>query len=235
MAWHAKPSGPYAVGSSDWIDNLNMIVSCCPGWTTEAISGMVGNMQHESGLNPWRWENDRVDPQYLNGYGLPQFTPAYGYLNLPDTMPNLSTSGTTTGASPDDGTVQMNAINNDTLGKWVSSCWRNYWSPITYSGLYTYRNQILAQWGNGSSISMAQFKACTDVDACTFIWLACYEGPGAPNYTVRQATARDVYTNYMGGVIPPSPDPPTPDPPSGKHVPAWLLKKAVDNSRRLLF
>lgn len=229
MAWHAKPSGPYSIGSTDWIDNLNMIRSICANWTDEAIAGMVGNMQHESGLNPWRWENDTVNTQ--GGYGLAQFTPASGYLALPGQMANMSTTQTTTGASPDDGTVQMNVINNDTLGKWVSSCWRSYWSAVSYSGLYTYRNQILAQWGNGSSISFAQFKACTDVDACAFIWLACYEGPGVPNYTVRDATARDVYTNYMGGVVPPSPDPPQPDPPSGKHVPAWLLKKAVDNHK----
>ena len=231
MSWHAKPSGPYSLGSADWIDNLNMIISLCPGWTTEAIAGMVGNMQHESGLNPWRWENDTVNTQ--GGYGLAQFTPASGYLALPGQMANMSTTQVTTGASPDDGTVQMNVINNDTLGKWVSSCWRSYWSAVSYSGLYTYRNQILAQWGNGSSISFAQFKACTDVDACAFIWLACYEGPGVPNYTVRDATARDVYTNYMGGVVPPSPDPPQPYPPSGQHVPAWLLKRAKDINNRL--
>ena len=231
MSWQAQPSGPYAIGSSPWIDNLTMIRSLCGGWSDEAIAGMVGNMQHESGLNPWRWEGDHVDPLYQNGYGLPQFTPASGYLNIPGNMANLSTSSVTSGASPDDGTIQMQVINNDSLGKWKSDCWRVYWSPISYSTLYTYRNEILQQWGSGSSISMAQFKACTDVDAATFIWLACYEGPGVPNYATRQATARNVYENYMGGVVPPSPDPPTPYPPSGKHLPAWLLKKAVDKSK----
>ena len=220
MSWHAKPAGPYGLGSSDWIDNLNMIISLCGGWSTESIAGMVGNMQHESGLNPWRWQDDTVAADRSNGYGLAQFTPAYDYLAIPGNMANLSTSGTTAGASPDDGTVQMQVINNDSLGKWVSSCWRSYWSTISYSGLYTYRNQILAQWGNGSSISFAQFKTCTDVDACAFIWLACYEGPGVPNYTVRDQTARTVYENYMGGVVPPAPIPPQPYPPSGQHVPA---------------
>lgn len=231
MSWHAQPSGGYALGSVDWVDNLNMIISLCPGWSTEAISGMVGNMQHESGLNPWRWQGDTVNTDA--GYGLAQFTPARDYLALPGQMANMSTSQTTAGASPDDGTVQMNVINNDTLGKWVADCWRySYWSTITYSGLYTYRNQIINQWGSNGQISFSQFKACTDVDACAFIWLACYEGPLVPNYTVRDATSRTVYENYMGGVVPPSPDPPQPDPPSGKHVPAWLLKKAVDNQKR---
>ncbi|MBR5215973.1 MAG: hypothetical protein IKV80_07095 [Bacteroidales bacterium] len=230
MAWHAKPSGPYTLGSSDWVDNLNMIISLCPGWTAEAIAGMAGNMQHESGLNPWRWEHDVVN--YDNGYGLPQFTKASSYINLPGTMPNLSVTQVTPGASPDDGTRQMQAIDSDELHKWVSGCWRDYWSPINYSGLYTYHNQILQAWGNGSSVTMSQYKACTDIDAATFMWLACYEGPGVPNFTVRQNTARLIYQNYMGGVVPPTPDPPTPDPPSGVHVPYWLLKKAIDNSKK---
>lgn len=231
MAWHAKPAGAYTLGSADWIDNLNMIIGLCPGWTAEAIAGMAGNMQHESGLNPWRWEGDSVGAIYGNGYGLPQFTPARDYINLPGATPNLSTSTTTTGASPDDGTRQMQAIDSDELGKWVSDCWRfQSWSTITYSGLYQYRNEILNLYGNGSSITFSQFKACNDVDACAFIWLACYEGPGVPNYTPRQNTARLIYQNYMGGVLPPTPDPPTPDPPSGVHVPFWLLKKAIDNA-----
>lgn len=231
MPWRAQPSGGYAIGSSDWIDNFTMIRSLCPGWTDEAVAGMVGNMQHESGLNPWRWENDVVNTQF--GYGLPQFTPASGYLALSGVSPNMSTSSVTTGASPDDGTRQMQAINSDELGKWMWDCWRNYWSPITYSQLYAYRAQILATWGDGSHITMAQFKACTDVDAAAFIWLACYEGPGEPNYAVRKQTTEYIYINYMGGVVLSSPDPPTPPTPSGQAVPFWLLKKAVDNARRI--
>lgn len=231
MPWHAKPAGPYNIGASDWVDNLNMIISLCGGWTSEAVAGMAGNMQHESGLNPWRWQSDTVNTSA--GYGLPQFTPASGYLNLSGTSPNMSTSTITTGASPDDGTRQMQAINSDELAKWVSDCWRSYWSTISYSGLYQYRNTVVNTWGSGGRISMAQFKACTDVDAAAFIWLACYEGPAVPNYTVRQITARLIYQDYMGGVIPPTPDPPTPYPPSGQHVPAWLLKKAIDNRRKI--
>lgn len=233
MAWNAKPSGPYTVGSAEWVDNLTMIRALCSGWADAAIAGMVGNMQHESGLNPWRWQNDTVNPQYENGYGLPQFTPASGYINLSGTSPNLSTSTVTAGASPDDGTRQMQAINNDELSKWVRGCWRDYWSPVTYSQLYAYRAQILNTWGDGLHISMSQFKACTDVDAAAFIWLACYEGPAEPNYAVRKNTAEYIYTNYMGGVIPPTPDPPTPPTPSGEAVPFWLLKKAVNNSKRI--
>lgn len=231
MSWVAQPSGGYTLGSADWLSNFNEIITQLSSWTDEALAGMIGNFQHESGMNPWRWENDTVN--YLGGYGLAQFTPANGYINLSGATPNLSTSTTTTGATPADGARQLTAIDTDELHKWVSSCWRDYWSPVVYSQLYQYRNQILWTWGNGSSISFAQFKACTDVDACAFIWLACYEGPGSPNYALRKATAETVYQNYMGGVIPPTPDPPTPPSPTGSAVPYWLLKKAVMNQKRI--
>lgn len=234
MTWYAKPSGPYGIGSTEWVGNYNEIYGMLSGsWTDAAIAGMIGNMQHESGLNPWRWQNDYVAPLYDNGYGLPQFTPASGYLALPGTTPNMSTSQTTTGATPADGARQIQAINGDELSKWVSKCWRDYWSPIQYSQLYAYSNQILNTWGNGTNISMSQFKACTDVDAAAFIWLACYEGPKVPNYATRKQTSEYIYQNYMGGVVPPSPDPPTPPTPSGEGVPYWLLKKAANNARRI--
>lgn len=228
--WYAKPSGPYNIGSPEWIGNFDEIYNML-SWTDEAKAGMMGNLQHESGFNPWRWQGDTVNTSA--GYGLPQFTPASGYLGLSGVTPNMSTSTITTGATPADGARQMQAVDSDELSKWVSSCWRNYWSPVAFSQLYNYRAQILNTWGNGSSISMAQFKACTDVDAAAFIWLACYEGPAVPNYDTRKQTAEYIYQTYMGGVIPPSPDPPTPPTPSGEGVPFWLLKKAVNNARRI--
>ena len=232
MAWHAKPAGAYAIGSYEWLENWNEIISML-SWTDEAKAGMGGNLQAESGMNPWRWQSDSVS--LSGGYGLPQFTPASGYINLPGTTPNMSTSQQTSGATPEDGARQIQVIDTNELPKWVSSCWRSYWSKITYAGLWTYAQEILNTWGNGSSISMAQFKACTDVDACCFIWLACYEGPRYPNYESRKRICEDIYVNYMGGVIPPTPpgpEPPTPDPPSGQHLPYWLMKKIIENNRR---
>lgn len=232
MTWHAKPAGGYSLGSADWLDNWNEICSML-SWTTEALAGMGGNMQAESGMNPWRWQGDSVSTS--GGYGLPQFTPASGYLALSGVTPNMSTSQITSGATPEDGARQIQAIDSDELHKWVSSCWRSSWSTITYSSLWQYAQEVMATWGNGSSVTFSQFKACTDVDAAAFIWLACYEGPRVPNYDTRKTTARTIYTDYMGGVVPPSPQPPEPYPPSGKALPPWLLKKMADNGRRLLY
>lgn len=45
------------------------------GWTKNAISAILGNMQPESGINPSRWENDNIG-NTSGGFGLVQWTPA---------------------------------------------------------------------------------------------------------------------------------------------------------------
>lgn len=64
------------------------------GWTKNAVSGILGNMQSESSINPGRWQSDIVlpsDPTYA-GYGLVQWTPYTKYTNWvqgdPSTMDN---------------------------------------------------------------------------------------------------------------------------------------------------
>ena len=44
------------------------------GWTLQAISGMLGNMQTESTINPGIWQNLQVNLK--NGFGLTQWTPS---------------------------------------------------------------------------------------------------------------------------------------------------------------
>jgi len=48
------------------------------GWSIHAISGMLGNIQHESAMNPGRWQSDTVQNNDA-GYGLVQWTPATKY------------------------------------------------------------------------------------------------------------------------------------------------------------
>lgn len=63
------------------------------GWTLNAVSGMLGNMQSESSINPGRWQSDRVggNPEG-HGYGLVQWTPYTKYTDWitgdPSTMDN---------------------------------------------------------------------------------------------------------------------------------------------------
>lgn len=47
------------------------------GWSVESISGLLGNMQHESSLNPGRWQSDNVGVG--PAYGLVQWDPFTKY------------------------------------------------------------------------------------------------------------------------------------------------------------
>ena len=49
------------------------------GWTLNAIAGILGNMESESNINPWLWEDLTVN--YNKGYGLTQWTPATKYID----------------------------------------------------------------------------------------------------------------------------------------------------------
>lgn len=91
MSWHAKPTGGYNIYSTEGVENGMMIYyqMRAAGWTTEAISAVVGNICAEGGLNPWRWQSDIiVGPEDFwdrtHGYGLAGFTPAGKYIEDTD-------------------------------------------------------------------------------------------------------------------------------------------------------
>jgi hypothetical protein len=60
------------------------------GWTLNAISVMLGNMQTESTINPSIWE-DFDEGNLDGGFGLVQWTPASGYINWCNTVGLIST------------------------------------------------------------------------------------------------------------------------------------------------
>ena len=230
MTWHAKPSGGYSLSSSENYDNSMEIygILYAQGFTVEAIAGVCANAQAESGLNPWRWQSDTVGSNYGNGYGLLQWTPGRGYIYLPGTTPNLSTSSVTSGATPEDGARQIRAFYENNPAKWVSSCWRSYWSSSAYPEYYARTRYIVNTWGNGSSISLDQFKNINDCFYASDCFLACFEGPGVPNYEARHSNASAFYNRFTG-VDPPEPPEP-PEPPGPPEPPTdielwWLFKK----------
>lgn len=49
------------------------------GWTAEAIAGLLGNLHHESSINPGRWQNDNVGGG--PAYGIVQWDPWTKYVN----------------------------------------------------------------------------------------------------------------------------------------------------------
>lgn len=228
MGFSAKPSGGYAISSTEGTANIYAVYDYLHplGYDKQCVIGMLGNVTHESGLNPWRWQDDAVDmSSNYKGYGLMQFTPAYQYVNLtgiPDHAPNLSTSSTTAGASADDAKGQLYVFANDTLQKWYGYLWRSYWRSAQYPALYSRAQYILNTYGNGTTLTQAQFTQITDYQDACLAFLGCYEGPGEDNdhpldtnYNTRLAYAAQIKTildPYDPGPDPPPPPPPTPGP-----------------------
>ena len=90
MGFIAKTTGAYLRTSVEALQNARAIcdVLMPRGWTLEAISGLLGNVESESGYNPWRWQSDIVLPygdsrityQNAHAYGLCQWDPAGKYI-----------------------------------------------------------------------------------------------------------------------------------------------------------
>lgn len=229
MSWYAKPSGAYAIDSNEAKSNMIEIYNTLQplGFSVQSIAGIIGNAYGESGLNPWRWQNDYV-AENDNGYGLYQYTPASGYLdgakNLQGYSPNYSTTSQTSGATPEDGIAQTLALGNNTLGKWVGYCWRSYWSQTDYPELYNLSTQILNTYGDGNYLTVEQFKSITDLYQSTFAFLSCFEGPSVPNLAPRYEYSQIAYSVISGEEPPPTPPtPPTPTPTTTrKKMPLWF-------------
>src|SRR5699024_8041502 len=64
------------LSQSEMDNNAQIIASYLTnkGWTKVAISGMLGNMQAESTINPGIWQSLSANPNL--GYGLVQWTPS---------------------------------------------------------------------------------------------------------------------------------------------------------------
>ena len=88
------------------LNNAQMVVNHFKGtdWSKESISAMLGNMRHESSINPnmyeygFAWEDDR-------GYGLVQWTPRSKYWDW----------AVASGYDPRDGNSQLGRITYETL------------------------------------------------------------------------------------------------------------------------
>lgn len=219
MAWHAQPSGGYSLASTAGQDNVLEMYSYLQsaGYTTESACAVIANSMSEGGLNPWRWQSDTYN--LSGGYGLFQYTPASGYISnatsAPYFSPNLSTSSITTGATPEDGIAQLFTMDTNLLGKWVSTCWRSYWNPATYPDEYTLHQTILDTYGNGTFLSMQNFRDMLDLYSATFAFLACFEGPAAIHMNARYENAVNVYTFITGHQ-------PTPTG-SRRKLPIWMM------------
>lgn len=208
MAWHVKVSGGYARDSQEAIDNAQMHLNILSplGWTKNAIAGLMGNESVESGYNPWRWQNDDIQPTtnspwYNHGYGLVQFTNAGKYINDENAKamtgygPNFSNQA----GNMNDGTAQLLFID----------AYADYYKTDSYPLTY------------------AEYKASTESGAyLAAAWLYNYERPGDPGATVAaRREAGDYWLSVLNGQTPGPGPGPGPGPVVFKKSKMWMYMK----------
>lgn len=211
MPLNAKPSEGYTFKGTEWTENVRALSNFCQraGYSNEAIAGMLGNANSESGMNPWRWQGDTVN--YNKGYGLFQYTPASGYINGYGKTnsyyaPNLSVTTTTGGANALDGYAQIGVI--AASGKYFGGGVRDSLLSSYVPDCTNYK-------------TLDTFKTVSDVESATYLWLGYFEMPGwwqsqsdvKDNFQTRLDAANAVYEIISGTEPEPEPEPePTPTP-----------------------
>lgn len=205
MPWHNKATGAYLKESTEAYDNALMAygIMAARGWSLLAFCGMWGNVQSESGYNPWRWQGDvvlpvgdpRIDYQNAHAYGLVQWDPAAKYINggagYTGYRPNYSNQ--TGGAN--DGSAQMNYLDDTAVSSGQYFPNPNYNYQISYSN---YKQMTIDNYS---------------IEWATRAWFYNYER-GTWDYG--RVTAATYWYNTLGGVVPPTP---------GGHIPIWLMFK----------
>ena len=199
MAWHyvdTDRAGWTSVHSAEQTDNaaeiwLTLVDS--NGWTEEAAAAVLGNMQHESYLNPCQWEIG-YNYSMTRGFGLGQWTPA---TKISDYV------GSTNHNVMADGAMQMNYLIST-----PSQYTLDYLNP---DGTSNYYNES----GLAYITSMEDFSHSTaSIEELTKIWAICWEKPGSGYYASsiqdRIDDANYWYTTFHGS--PPTPPPTPPEP-----------------------
>ncbi len=205
MAWHNKNTYGYVRTSPEAIDNATMVYNILSalGWHLKPICAMLGNVEQESGYNPWRWQSEVVLPVgdsrigYIGGpntahaYGLCQQDPAAKYIDrpyaqaLPDYAPNYSDRQ----GGQNDGTAQLQYLH------WICS--------DTSAGEWS------NPWGSSYYMPFAQFIVddTHTVEYLVHTFLVGYERGG---WSDTRVTAANYWYNYFSDNPPEPPEPPTP-------------------------
>ena len=207
MPWHNKNTGAYLKESAEAYDNAIMAWSALAarGWSLLAFCGMWGNVQSESGYNPYRWQSDIVlpvgDPRigYQNGhaYGLVQWDPASKYISDGASYSGYAPNYSNQSGGPNDGSAQMAFLDATAVssGQYIPTT--NY--PLSY----------------------AQYKAADidtyTVDYITHAWFSNYE---RGTWDSGRVTAAQYWWNTLQGVTPHG------------NIPIWLLFKMKERNSK---
>lgn len=217
MSWHNKNYGAYDRNTSDAYDNALTAwgILYSRGWSLLAFCGMWGNVEAESGYNPWRWQSDiilssdspQIDYQNAHAYGLCQWDPAAKYINGGRNYSGYSPNFSNQSGGINDGTAQLNFLDDTAVSSGQYFPNPNYNYQISYSA---YKQMTISNYS---------------VEYATRAWFHNYE---RGTWSQTRVTAAQYWFETLGGVTPP--EPPEPPTPSG-NIPIWLLFKIKDRNR----
>ena len=225
MALHSiiTDGSPWNLYSTEMNDNATEIYSVLYhtyNWTLEAVCGALGNMTHESSLNPGQYEYGHGTPTNPNGYG-------YGVGLIQFTSPDPSRYPNPwlywcqlNNVAIDNGYEQLKLIANaddpyyQDMGIGVGGIWG---------------------WLKIFNVSLPQYASSTDAPSTLaeifYQNMENHGGTADSSLPIRKDYANHWY-QYFTGVIPPDPGPgpgPGPHPqPTGKHkMPLWMMLKRI--------
>lgn len=164
-------------------------LSAC-GWTTEAICGLLGNINNESGYNPGIWQKMNNDSK---GYGIVQWSPAEDFLrgkkSTVDAVNNLAVNNP----------VQLMDMQLEYLLETLEPG-RGIWLPYSESATIRYARLPLSH-GTPERMSSEEYTA-SDCDPrdLALVFNACYERSGAGKKALeeRANAAKDWYKHFTG-------------------------------------
>lgn len=211
--------GPSSGTSSSYqIYNAEKIyaIFAAEGWTVNAISAMLGNMNYESNLNPAR--------VYKVG----------GFPNQGATLADISNTNAENHPDEAYGLVQwkgrgeVDPDNNQLVGYAIRYNTEWYDGDIQMQRLlweYHDNKKFHPKTINGVLWTWDKFVSSTESpETLAMVWMHCYEGTDSVR-NIRRENARKWY-DYFEGVVPPEPPtppeppepPPEPDPPDEDWV-----------------
>lgn len=207
MAWiyHITDASGGQMSGPDMENNADQFINYFSGYmSAAAMAGILGNMQHESYLNPGQCQiGSGVSTSSQQGGGLIQWTPRSAFIQWANAR----------GYDWYDGDAQCYRIKCE--GERTDGC-GGYWIPTQ---MYPY--------------SWSQFCALTDWQEATRAYLAERERAGVSALSLRLQYAEDWYDYIDGGVPIPTPSPTPPDPePSPYEVPYHKYGGVRDLMRR---
>lgn len=203
--WYAQSTGGYLRESTEALNNAVMIyrILAARGWTVNAVSAILGNIEWEGGYNPWRWQDDVIIGtadmgSNLHGYGLFQFTPANKYINSTTATRFVTYNPNYQGhnGSPEDGDAQV---------KWVDESTDQYYATLDYP------------------LSYSDFKVSTNTpEYLASVWLRNFERPASYSSEADRQQAARYWYGVLQDIPPTPPTPPVPPTPTRRKSPFWI-------------